>query len=107
MKVKVTQKHIDEGCQGSASSCAIALALKDKGFEDVSVGGGCTVRKPGSKKLRVYPGNLKAVNFIRAFDGKDGYIKAKPQTLEFTGGVCRDIDGVERHIPNWVQGPND
>jgi hypothetical protein len=37
-KVYVSQQNIEEGQAGQCSGCPIALALKDQGFWDVSVG---------------------------------------------------------------------
>lgn len=37
MKVKVEQKHIDEGIPGRDESCAIACAINDMGYPSVIV----------------------------------------------------------------------
>lgn len=37
MKITVTQENIDNGCSGSLSSCAVALACKAAGLGDVTV----------------------------------------------------------------------
>jgi hypothetical protein len=37
--LKVTQKHIDSGVQGDGHTCAVAVALKDMGFQMPRVGG--------------------------------------------------------------------
>lgn len=38
IKVSVTQKHIDEGVKSDNKTCPIALALKELGFKNPSVG---------------------------------------------------------------------
>ena len=37
MRVAISDRHFAQGVQGSPSECPLALALKDLGYEDVSV----------------------------------------------------------------------
>ena len=37
MHVAISDRHFAQGVQGSPSECPLALALKDLGYEDVSV----------------------------------------------------------------------
>ena len=37
MRVAISDRHFTQGVQGSPSECPLALALKDLGYEDVSV----------------------------------------------------------------------
>lgn len=38
MKIQVTQEHIDKGVQHDCNYCPIALACRDAGLEDATVG---------------------------------------------------------------------
>lgn len=76
MKVTVTQKHIDEGIPCRASSCPIALALKEQGYSEVFV---------GTDHVSFYDGlyggrsNLllpeKAEAFVKKVDARKGTVR--------------------------------
>jgi hypothetical protein len=77
MKVRVLRKHIEEGKPQSATSCPIALALREatgckkvevSGFNDITVGGVS------------FETSRSADAFIREFDAQR---PVKPFTLDF------------------------
>lgn len=42
MRVAISDRHFAQGVQGSPSECPLALALKDLGYEDVSISRVCS-----------------------------------------------------------------
>jgi hypothetical protein len=67
--IKVTRRHIDHGTAKNASSCAIALALKEH-FQDamvVNVQQGCFILSDGCRSYLAEP-PFVARWFIRRFD---------------------------------------
>lgn len=77
MKVKVTAKHIAKGLSGSTQYCPVALALKEKGFENAFVFETYAVVKGAYHYFR------RGTKFIKDFDeGK----KVKPCTIELEFG---------------------
>ncbi len=80
MTVRVTKKDIKYGRQEDTQSCAIALALKDKGFTKVNVNGDTVcVAKKG--KVGVYNVPARANTFIDNFDYDKKAVK--PRTFKF------------------------
>lgn len=75
MKVKVLKKHIVNGEPEDGSSCAVALALKDKGFNDVVVGTNEVLLDGESYSIR------RGQRFITKFDAG---LPVKPCTIELT-----------------------
>ena len=43
MRVAISDRHFAQGVQGSPSECPLALALKDLGYEDVSISRVCSL----------------------------------------------------------------
>ena len=82
-KINVTQKHIDKG-ESSATSCPIALALLDAGYDRPWVI--CnSISFRNKQKEYVYISPTKKTNdFIDRFD--DGLI-VKPAIFTLIGGV--------------------
>jgi hypothetical protein len=68
MLVKVTENHIKKGVRKKADRCPIALALKDKGFWDVSVNGLLVSAVTPSGKIVKKVTSLPMDNFIHNFD---------------------------------------
>jgi hypothetical protein len=67
MTVKVSKKDIRYGRQGNENSCALALALKDKGFSEVQVNGEeINVMKNGM--VGIYHTSGPVEMFIENFD---------------------------------------
>jgi len=70
--VKVTQDHIDRGRKGECRLCPIALALSEKGYQDVVVGVPCgteiTVTLSNDGKFQSYILPQKASYWIEDFD---------------------------------------
>jgi hypothetical protein len=76
LKVKVTQKHINNGKPRKAAFCPIALALKESGYKGVDVGDIINV-KFGKFKPVYY--NKRAEEFVSKFDD---YQTVKPFEFE-------------------------
>jgi hypothetical protein len=73
MKIKVTQKHIDEGVRGDPHKCPIALAI---GKKDVLVNGMGIWFHDGRVK---YSPSIKSIRkFMHDFDSRH---KVKPTTF--------------------------
>lgn len=79
MKIKVTEDHIKKGKPANTYCCPVALALKENGYEDATVG--------ESKAYAVKDGNTvtlklsdSASSFIRKFDMNE---QVEPFEFEF------------------------
>ena len=69
MIVEVEQRHIDNGSPYIASKCPIALALKEQGYETVSVGAYRVMLRDATDVLnRWYDLPEEAKKFIMDFD---------------------------------------
>lgn len=68
IKVRVTQKNIDEGCMENFHFCPIARAVRAAGFERITVDG-CelSIGQYGHGQ-KVYRLSKKARNFVNNFD---------------------------------------
>lgn len=82
MKIKITENHIKKGKPANTYCCPIALALKENGYEDPTVG--------ASKAYAVKDGNMislklsdSAIRFIKKFDKNE---KVEPFEFEFEEG---------------------
>lgn len=80
MTVRVTKKDIKYGRMGEAESCAIALALKDKGFKRVEVGD-CSIFVEKGGKGGEYITSDAASTFIERFDDDKNLVK--PSSFKF------------------------
>lgn len=80
MQVTITQEHINNGVKNSATSCPIALALKDTGWRRPYVWSiDCYDRGP-EPYMTKYLLSLKAQRFVENFDtGKP----VQPATFRF------------------------
>ena len=78
INVRVTQKHIDEGCGGNLHFCPIAKAVRDAGFERVSVDGYIISIGQYGHGREEYKLPRIAKNFVVNFDNGD---KVKPFTF--------------------------
>lgn len=71
MRIKVTERHIDDGMVACSWGCPVALAIEDQeGVHGVQVGlATAEWRKAGNVCFGGLPGN--ATDFIRAFDDEE------------------------------------
>jgi hypothetical protein len=67
IKIEVTQDDIDQGCRWSANHCPIARAVAQR-FHSTQVGVNRTWIRVGSITFKT---PLRAVRFIKRFDGKN------------------------------------
>lgn len=65
MGVKITRDHLRDGRQGDIHFCALALALRDMGYSDATVG--TTAWQPSATTRRLYLG-IDALGFRHRFD---------------------------------------
>ncbi|ANA87336.1 hypothetical protein PBI_KAMPE_104 [Gordonia phage Kampe] len=80
MKVTVTQEHIDKGKRWEICNCPIALALKEKGFNNVEVSTfEISASKHNDLMINHYRVPSVAKRFIKSFD--DGH-PVEPFTFE-------------------------
>lgn len=76
MKIKVTKKHIKNGQLNDGEFCPIALAIKDKGYKSVFVGGDGYIEI----NYKVFKHNQSSLKFMANFDR---YMEAKPTVFVF------------------------
>ena len=80
MKVKVTQKHIDQGCPGWGQWCPVAMALEEMGFARPVVGSQLIIyRAPDTGEVREWDTPRKVFRFMQKFDS---HRKVKPFTFK-------------------------
>ena len=70
MKIKVEQKHIDQGITKSTDCCPVALAFKDAGFNGVHVMSFGTYVDKGDMDERFWFHSAEASEFIANFDNE-------------------------------------
>ena len=88
VKIKVKQKHIDDGMRKSNSYCPIAMALKDRGYSNINVDQRSMIFETSRSRWYGYL-PLVARCFINNFDKKgDG----KPFEFEAKITTCFEID---------------
>lgn len=91
MTVRVTKKDIKYGRKGNAESCAIALALKDKGFKCVEVGDDqITVEKKDTVGQYITSG--AAMTFIEKFDTDKKTVRPSTFRLKLNRKYAKDED---------------
>ena len=71
---EVTQDHIDRGKRGSAVSCPIALAIKEKYGDDPSVGSGSVIIHFEDGRMK-FKNSKRMYEFIKTFDGGGGEVQ--------------------------------
>lgn len=81
MIVRVTKKDIKYGRREQPNSCALALALKDKGFNRVHVDG-CTINVEKKGRVGIYDVSDSAGTFIDNFDTDKKTVKPKTFKLK-------------------------
>ncbi len=79
IRLRITQRDIDNGRRMSVGFCPIALSLKRRGFHEAGVGG--NIWFPASSR-ECFPLSVQAMNFVDDFDNR---LKVKPLwlTLEY------------------------
>ena len=99
MQVDVRQEHIDAGTRGDTRGCAIARALQDMGFKDISVG-------PFAAFIegKAYMLSHEASKFVYNFD--TGREQVKPVTLTLSPYFAdRDQLGMEMAYAPYAKMP--
>jgi hypothetical protein len=84
-RVRVTQAHIDRGCELHGADCPIFRAMRDAGIPVTWVFSICWSQRdegPHTSWRNCHPLPSEAVQFIADFDSKRGREKAKPFEFE-------------------------